>query len=189
MIALLSGVADPYGYRMSSPRHRMHLADRVKRLELRVFATGTDVAELKTAVKQLPSTIRKEILDYTEPVFGEIMAGHATLPTRKDLQGVEQRLTEKFEHRFSDLDSRLDGVDARLDRMDTRLDSVDARLDRIDTRLDGVDERLDRIDTRLDGVDERLDRIDTRLDRMDTRFDSMESHLRQILAVLGKTEN
>ncbi|MFD2350040.1 hypothetical protein ACFSTC_12865 [Nonomuraea ferruginea] len=47
-----------------------------------MFATGTDVAELKTAVKQLPSTIRKEILDYTEPVFGEIMALPRHAPPR-----------------------------------------------------------------------------------------------------------
>jgi hypothetical protein len=50
-------------------------------------------------------------------VFGEIMAGGATLATREDLQALEQRLTDalrsidgKLERRFSGLESRLDQV-------------------------------------------------------------------------------
>ncbi|MDA0633486.1 hypothetical protein OUY22_08655 [Nonomuraea sp. MCN248] len=130
---------------MSSPQHRLQLVERVKRLESCVFTIDTDVADLKTVVQDLPTTIRQEILDYTEPVFGEIMAGRANLATREDLQRLEQRLTEKFEHRFSAVDTRLDRMDARFDAMDSRLDAMDARLDRMDARFDRIEAGLEKI--------------------------------------------
>lgn len=110
---------------MTAPQHRVHLADRVQRPEAWAFAAGADVADIKAAVEQLPSAIRQEILEYTEPVFGEIMAGGATLATREDAQALEQRVMEglraldgKLERRFSGLESRLDQVLAALAKTD-----------------------------------------------------------------------
>ncbi|MFG1942489.1 hypothetical protein [Nonomuraea sp. NPDC048826] len=114
---------------MSSPQHRVHLVDRVERLESCAFAISADIANLRTVV---------ELLDYTAPVFGDIMAGRANLATREDLQKLEQRLTDKFEDRFSGVDARLDGIDSRLDSMDARFDTMDARFDRMDSRLDQI---------------------------------------------------
>jgi hypothetical protein len=87
-----------------------HLADRVQRLESFAFIAGGDLADIKAGLEQLPAAIRAEILEYTEPVLGEIMTGRVTLPTRQDLQAMEQRLN----NRLSRLESRLDQVLAAL---------------------------------------------------------------------------
>jgi hypothetical protein len=91
---------------MTAPQHRAQLATRVQRLEAAAFTLGSDVADIKAGVEQLPHVIRQEILEYTEPVFGEIMAGRATLATRQDLEALERRLGE-----------RMDALGAKLDQI------------------------------------------------------------------------
>lgn len=80
--------------------------NRIQRLEAAAFVAGTDLTEIKAKIGELPHFIRAEILEYTEPVFGEIMAGRATLATRQDLDALEQRLGGKIEA----LDGKLDQV-------------------------------------------------------------------------------
>ncbi|MET8991432.1 hypothetical protein ABZW49_38780 [Nonomuraea wenchangensis] len=95
---------------MTAPQHRAQLADRVQRLEAAAFRLGVDLGDIKTAVEQLPTTIRQEILEYTEPVFGEIMAGNASLATKEDLD----QLKDLFETRFAQMDAKLDRLLAAL---------------------------------------------------------------------------
>ncbi|MGP4104046.1 hypothetical protein [Nonomuraea sp. KM90] len=99
---------------MTAPQHRAQLADRVQRLEAAAFRVGVDVGDIKTAVEQLPNTIRQEILEYTEPVFGEIMAGNASLATKGHLDQLEQRLKDLMETRFGQVDAKLDRLLAAL---------------------------------------------------------------------------
>ncbi|NJP98905.1 hypothetical protein HCN51_57445 [Nonomuraea sp. FMUSA5-5] len=99
---------------MTAPQHRAQLADRVQRLEAAAFRLGADLGDIKSAVEQLPTTIRQEILDYTEPVFGEIMAGNASLATKEHLDQLEQRLNDLIEIRFSQVDAKLDRLLAAL---------------------------------------------------------------------------
>jgi DNA-binding transcriptional MerR regulator len=93
---------------MTAPQHRAQLAVRVERLEAAAFRLGIDLGDIKTAVEQLPTTIRQEILEYTEPVFGEIMAGNASLATKEDLDQLEHRLKDLVETRFAQMDDKLD---------------------------------------------------------------------------------
>ncbi|MGA5761860.1 hypothetical protein [Nonomuraea bangladeshensis] len=95
---------------MTAPQHRAQLAVRVERLEAAAFRLGIDLGDIKTAVEQLPTTIRQEILEYTEPVFGEIMAGKASLATKEDLDQLEHRLKALVETRFAQMDDKLDRV-------------------------------------------------------------------------------
>ncbi|NBE93956.1 hypothetical protein FE391_08375 [Nonomuraea sp. KC401] len=88
----------------------MHLTDRVQRLESWAFAAGADVADIKAAVEQLPGTIGQEILDYTSPVLGEIMAGRATLATRQDVDDLKREMSS----RFASMDAKLDRILAAL---------------------------------------------------------------------------
>ncbi|MEU6718347.1 hypothetical protein ABZ897_43350 [Nonomuraea sp. NPDC046802] len=66
----------------------------------------------------MPAQIRQEVLDYTEPVFGEIMAGRATLATRQDVDELKQELTDLVEARFQSLDAKLDQILAALGTTD-----------------------------------------------------------------------
>jgi hypothetical protein len=91
------------------PQH--HASDRVQRLEAWAFGVGADLADIKARLDELPSQVRQEILEYTEPVFGEIMAGRATMATKQDLDAVEQRLGGK-----------IDALAARFDRLLAALD-------------------------------------------------------------------
>ncbi|MEV0590676.1 hypothetical protein [Nonomuraea cavernae] len=99
---------------MTAPQHRSHLADRAQRLEAAAFTLGADMGDIKTAVDQLPHTIRQEILEYTEPVFGEIMAGNASLATKEHLDQLEQRLKNLMDTRFGQVDAKLDALLAAL---------------------------------------------------------------------------
>ncbi|MEV5559426.1 hypothetical protein AB0L44_37710 [Nonomuraea wenchangensis] len=99
---------------MTAPQHRAQLADRVQRLEAAAFRLGIDLGDIKTAVEQLPTTIRQEILEYTEPVFGEIMAGNASLATKENLDQLEHRLKDLVETRFAQVDAKLDRLLAAL---------------------------------------------------------------------------
>ncbi|MEV4285557.1 hypothetical protein AB0K40_08625 [Nonomuraea bangladeshensis] len=102
---------------MTAPQHRAQLAVRVERLEAAAFRLGIDLGDIKTAVEQLPTTIRQEILEYTEPVFGEIMAGNASLATKEDLD----QLKELVDNRFAQMDDRFAQMDDKLDRVLTAL--------------------------------------------------------------------
>ncbi|MEO3805050.1 hypothetical protein [Nonomuraea sp. B1E8] len=82
--------------------------------------------------------IPQEILEYTEPVFGEIMAGRATLATRQDLEALERRLTG----RLDGLTGRVDGLTDRLDGLTDRVGALEGTVER---RLSGVESRLDRV--------------------------------------------
>ncbi|WP_188193933.1 hypothetical protein [Nonomuraea sp. SYSU D8015] len=114
---------------MTAPQHRAHIADRVQRLEAWAFTASADVADIKAAVEQPPAVIREEVLAYTEPVFGEIMAGRATLATKENLDDLERRLTELVETRFRTVDVKLD---QRFQAVDAKLDQVLAALGKTD---------------------------------------------------------
>ncbi|MEV0231659.1 hypothetical protein [Nonomuraea sp. NPDC050786] len=145
---------------MTAPHNCAHLADRVQRLEAWAVTVDGDIANTKA---KLPAMIREEILNYTEPVFGEIMAGNATLATKEHLNALERRLTDRMDTRFQAVDAKFDQVDARFDQMEKRFEkrfeSVDARLDQMDKRFESVDARLDQMDKRFGSVDVKLDKI------------------------------
>ncbi|MEU4329915.1 hypothetical protein [Nonomuraea dietziae] len=98
---------------MTAPQHRT-AGGPVQRLEAAAFTLGADVSEAKAAVEQLPAAIRQEILEYTKPVFGEIMAGRATLATKQDLEAFEQRLVDLVQNRMGALDAKVDQILAAL---------------------------------------------------------------------------
>ncbi|MEU4508203.1 hypothetical protein AB0G05_01785 [Nonomuraea wenchangensis] len=103
---------------MTAPRHRAAAA----------FRLGIDLGDIKAAVEQLPTTIRQEILEYTEPVFGEIMAGNASLATKENLDQLEHRLKDLVETRFAQVDTQFAQVDTRFDQIDAKLDRLLAAL-------------------------------------------------------------
>ncbi|MDP4507748.1 hypothetical protein [Nonomuraea turcica] len=142
------------------PQQRAHIADRVQRLEAWAFTVNTNLAGIKAAEEQLPAVIREEVLAYTEPVLGEIMAGRGTLATKEDLNDLERRLTELMEKRFESVDAEFRSVNARLESIDARLESVDARFESVDARFESVDAKLQSLDTKLDQVLAALGKTD-----------------------------
>lgn len=51
------------------------------------------------------------------------------------------------------VNTRLGGVESRLDSIESRLGNVESRLDSVESRLGNVESRLDSVETRLDGVE------------------------------------
>lgn len=99
---------------------------------------------------------------------------------RNEMKAENKALSASFDVQFSNVYSRLDGIDNRLEGIDKRLDGVDKRLDGVDKRLDGVDKRLDGIDKRLGGVDHRIDGVDKRIDGLDSRLGNVEANVGHI---------
>jgi len=64
-------------------------------------------------------------------------------------------------------DTRLDGLNEKVDR---GFASIDARFEKVDERFDKVDERFEKVDERFDKVDERFERLEA---RFDAKFDAL----------------
>jgi hypothetical protein len=112
--------------RMTAPQHRAQLTDRVQRLEAAAFTLGADVADIKSAVEQLPQAIRQEVLEYTEPVFGEIMAGRATLATRKDVEGAAAVINATIRAVEARMDDRLAAIEEGMGQILAALGKSDS---------------------------------------------------------------
>ena len=84
-------------------------------------------------IEQDPITVH-EALEDIRAVSGENI--------RKDIEGLEIRMTA----RFDTTDARIDTIDARFDTIDARFDAlrtwVTARFDTTDARLDGLQREI-----------------------------------------------
>ena len=91
-------------------------------------------------IEQDPITVH-EALEDIRAVSGENI--------RKDIEGLEIRMTARF-----------DTTDARIDTIDARFDTTDAHIDALKTwvtaRIDTIDARFDTTDARLDGLQREI---------------------------------
>ena len=85
------------------------------------------------------------------------------------------------------MDTRLDGIDARLDAMDVRLDGIDARLDAMDVRFDEIDARFNRVENRLEMIDLKCDTNRKRLDDLSLDVKLAERDIRKDIKNLQDT--
>ena len=85
------------------------------------------------------------------------------------------------------INTRLDGIDARLDAVDTRLDGIDARLDAMDVRLDEIDARFNRVENRLEMIDLKCDTNRKRLDDLSLDVKLAERDIRKDIKNLQDT--
>lgn len=92
------------------------------------------------------------------------------------VETVVDRVAERLQTPFAQLDGRLDGVTGRFEGVAGRMDGLEDRLSGLHKRLDDLDNRLDRHEMRLDGLPaavggplrERVDAVDSGLrDRLD----------------------
>ncbi|OXT16900.1 hypothetical protein B9K06_13020 [Bacillus sp. OG2] len=97
----------------------------------------------------------------------------------KSLEQILVIMQEQIVDLGSQMNSRFDAMEKRLDGMDERFDGVDKRLDGVDKRFDAVDKRFDGVDKRFDAADERFDAVNKRLDTMDERFDNLTTEMRR----------
>lgn len=82
----------------------------------------------------------------------------------RDLQAIAQLIDSKLGSAVEKLDSRMTGIDVRLETLDTRMTGIDGRLESLDTRVTGIDGRLETLDTRVTDVNGRLDSAVQRLE-------------------------
>jgi hypothetical protein len=97
----------------------------------------------------------------------DIETSEAIESLRTDLRHLEDTLGGRIDAlgvRIGGVDSKIDGVEARLG---SRIDRVDAKIDGVDAKIDGVEARLasriDRVDAKIDGVDAKIDRVEATL--------------------------
>ncbi len=80
-------------------------------------------------------------------------------------------------------------INLRLDGMDARFDAMDARFDAVDTRFDAMDKRLDKVEMRLDNIEMRLDKVEMRLDEVETRLGDVEAEVKVMKIILENETN
>ena len=109
-------------------------------------------------IEQDPITVH-EALEDIRAVSGENI--------RKDIEGLEIRMTARFdttEARFDTTDAHIGAlrtwVTARIDTIDARFDTTDAHIGALRTwvtaRIDTIDARFDTTDARLDGLQREI---------------------------------
>ena len=81
--------------------------------------------------------------------------------------------------RIGELDSRIDGVEERLN---SRIDGVEERLN---SRIDGVEERLN---SRIDGVETRMSDLEEAMRELGERMARFEGTLSAVVALVGLNE-
>src|SRR6185436_15819299 len=101
--------------------------------------------------------------------------------------GVLEASARDTHNQLRRVDTRLVGIESRLDTIDTRLDAVDARLERMETSATDTQQRLERMETSATDTQQRLERMETsaidsqqRLERMETSATDTQQLLKRI---------
>ncbi len=108
--------------------------------------------------------------------------------TVDDFTGLVKLLTEHPEWRAQlrpvvlgeeilAIPSRMDRVEAALDRLTERVDDLTVGLDRLTERVDDLTVRLDRLTDRVDQLTLAVQGIAQRMDKMDGRMGNIEGEL------------
>lgn len=141
-------------------------------------ALRSDVAGLRAGIAHMEGST-KSAIDQRASDLG-IALKNTESPLRHDMGRLRAVTTERFERleervdqRFEQVDEQLLGLTVWTASTDERFGQVDRRFDYVDTRFDGIDLRFGQVDQRLDGIDQRLDRVDKRLDTMDGKLDRL----------------
>ncbi|MFJ2030037.1 hypothetical protein [Streptosporangium sp. NPDC087985] len=109
---------------------------RVADLESWAFRTGSDLADIKETLNDLPAIIREEVMAYTSPMFEEIMNKMAT---KEDLSALATSLggrMDSMENQMTSLGGRMDSMEGRMDSIENRMTSMEGRMDSMDGKLD-----------------------------------------------------
>ena len=73
--------------------------------------------------------------------------------TKRDLEGLEERLTL----RFSGVEGRMDGLEGRMDGLEGRMDGLSGRMDGLERNMIAMERRLnERIDLKTESLENRL---------------------------------
>ena len=89
------------------------------------------------------------------------------LATKRDLEGLEQRLT-----------MRISGVDGRMDGLDGHMDGLEGRMDGLEGRMDGLYGRMDGLERSMVAMEQRLnERIDLKTESLENRLHSAIDNL------------
>jgi len=89
------------------------------------------------------------------------------LATKRDLEGLEQRLT-----------LRISGVEGRMDGLEGRMDGLEGRMDGLEGRMDGLEGRMGGLERNLVAMEQRLnERIDLKIESCEHRLHSAIDNL------------
>ncbi len=129
------------------------------------LADVPDRTEMSVLAERLDETVAK--LDSQESSISSLA---------RLVETIVERVADRLQTPFAQLDGRLDGVTGRFEGVAGRMDGLEDRLAGLHKRLDDLDNRLDRHEMRLDGLPaavggplrERVDAVDSGLrDRLD----------------------
>ncbi|MFC3985343.1 hypothetical protein [Streptosporangium jomthongense] len=147
---------------------------RVAALESWAFRTGSDLADIKGTLGNLPVIIREEIMTYTSPVLEEIMNRMAT---GDDLVALTARA--------DGLETEVRNLGVRVGGLETKVGQLETKVDRLDAKVDGLESRMTALETKVDSLEAEVRGLGGRMDAMEKRMDSMDDKLDLILAKLG----
>jgi len=100
------------------------------------------------------------------------MGARDEFATKDDLEKSLGKFKEEIIHEFHIV---AEGLTDHMKLLAEGHSGLAQRLDRVETRLGGVEIRLDRTEAGQLGIVQRLDHMETRFDHMETRFDHMEA--------------
>ena len=140
--------------------------------------------------RRLGGAFTQEQADILTGVLSELHVGLATSVDMQDLKDVVKALAVAQARS----EERLEGVETRMDRVEAALDRLEAAQARSEERLEGVETRMDRVEAALDRLaaaqarsEERLDRVEATLDRLATAQAGTEEALKKLTEAHDET--
>ena len=140
--------------------------------------------------RRLGGAFTQEQADILTGVLSELHVGLATSVDMQDLKDAVKALAVAQARS----EERLEGVETRMDRVEATLDRLAAAQARSEERLEGVETRMDRVEATLDRLaaaqarsEERLDRVEATLDRLAAAQERTEEALRKLTKAHDET--
>lgn len=117
------------------------------------------------------------------------------IATKQDLQSLEARMDAKFEAHSKQIITEVSGLihdlmdrfDERFTRLETRMDALEERMGRVEKRMDGLETRMTAVESRLTGVEKQLTVVEARLADVEGRVTAVESDVKELYHLVDRT--
>jgi len=99
--------------------------------------------------------------------------------TKRDLDNAVTELKGEMAQGFSEVDARLEAMDAKFLAVHARFEAMEAKFD---VRFEAMDTRFEALEAKFDA---RFETMDTRFKAVDTRFEAMNTRFEALAGKVG----
>ena len=92
------------------------------------------------------------LLAYVQALKTQFDAQGLTLKSVADAQEASVAAIDRLADGFNDLNTRINGFEAKFEGLDNRMNGLEAKFEGLDNRMNGLDTRMDGLEAKVDGL-------------------------------------